>query len=554
MRKHVKEYIEELNKQDLSLEYECVNALQKTPWRINQFVLETIRAAWDGGDEWVGLPAKEAVPLPKYPFSKDPKYLDDDQQDEFKKFKGARNTIYNANARNMSKRIQVERTLQLAEEYAEIPEFYYVWQCDFRGRKYPVESFLSPQNADYSKALLEFSSSAIISNDDDAKWLAIHGANVFGVDKVSLEDREMWAYLNVDNAVDVYNDPIGCKWWQEADKPWQALAWCKEWAEYNEVRLRGFGEPYETRLPCASDGSCNGLQHLSAMLRDAEGGRAVNLTPCEDPQDIYTDVANKTEELLKADGSEMASHLLNIGICRKITKRSVMIVPYSGTRHACRQYIQDALVEKCAGNNPWGDDFFKPSMFLAGFVWEAINQVIVSAFLVMDYIKDIAKLYVDNDMPFRWQLPTNLIVNQHYENTKKKRIKTHLCGSLIALSYREVVEGDLDSRKTVSGASPNFVHSYDATALTMTVHECLKDGIIDYAMVHDSYGTHSPNMPQLNKRLREAFVKMYEEHDVLLNLYESAVTSLPQETLIPAPPSRGTLDLQDVLKSDYFFA
>jgi DNA-directed RNA polymerase len=231
-----------------------------------------------------------------------------------------------------------------------------------------------------------------------------------------------------------------------------------------------------------------------------------------------------------------------------------MIVPYSGTRHACRQYIQDALVEKCAGNNPWGDDFFKPSLFLSGFVWEAINQVIVSAFLVMDYIKDIAKLYVDCDKPFRWQLPTNLIVSQHYENTKKKRIKTHLCGSLIALSYREVIEGDLDSRKTVSGASPNFVHSYDATALTMTVHECLKDGIIDYAMVHDSYGTHSPNMPLLNKRLREAFVKMYEDNDVLLDLYESAVATLPQEVLIPAPPSRGTLDLQDVLKSDYFFA
>ena len=206
---------------------------------------------------------------------------------------------------------------------------------------------------------------------------------------------------------------------------------CKEWAEYNEVRLRGFGEPYETRLPCASDGSCNGLQHLSAMLRDSEGGRAVNLTPSDEPQDIYNDVARKTEELLRADGSEMAMHLLNIGVCRKLTKRSVMIVPYSGTRHACRQYIQDALVEKCAGNNPWGDDFFKPSLFLSGFVWEAINQVIVSAFLVMDYIKDIAKLYVDCDKPFRWQLPTNLIVSQHYENTKKKRIKTHLCLSLI---------------------------------------------------------------------------------------------------------------------------
>ena len=197
MRNHVKNYIEELSKQDLSLEYECVNALQKTPWRINEFVLETIRAAWDGGEEWVGLPAKESLPLPNYPFSKDPKYLDDDQQDEFKKFKATRNTIYNANARNMSKRIQVERTLQLAEEYLNIPEFYYVWQCDFRGRKYPVESFLSPQNAEYTKALLEFSSQTTIIHDGDAQWQDRHGDNVFGVDKGSREDREMWEYRKV---------------------------------------------------------------------------------------------------------------------------------------------------------------------------------------------------------------------------------------------------------------------------------------------------------------------------------------------------------------------
>ena len=57
MRNHVKNYIEELSKQDLSLEYECVNALQKTPWRINEFVLDTIRAAWDGGEEWVVVSA-----------------------------------------------------------------------------------------------------------------------------------------------------------------------------------------------------------------------------------------------------------------------------------------------------------------------------------------------------------------------------------------------------------------------------------------------------------------------------------------------------------------
>jgi DNA-directed RNA polymerase len=73
-------------------------------------------------------------------------------------------------------------------------------------------------------------------------------------------------------------------------------------------------------------------------------------------------------------------------------------------------------------------------------------------------------------------------------------------------------------------------------------------------MVHDSYGTHSPNMPLLNDKLREAFVEMYEENDVLQDLYDYAVTSLPVGTEVPPPPLKGTLDIRKVLESDYFFA
>jgi DNA-directed RNA polymerase len=552
MKQHVKDYITEFEQQDLTAEFRCVNALQKTPWRINQFVAQVLREAWDSGQEWEGLPPRDSIPVPPYPFSVDPKDLNEEQRAEFKEFKSKRNKVYNENGRNMSRRIQVERTIQLAEEYLAHDNFWFVWQCDFRGRKYPVESFLSPQNADYSKALLEFSNPVTMDTDEDAQWLAIHGANVFGVDKVSLVDREIWALSNTQNAIDVYEDPFANRWWQEADKPWQALAWCKEWAEWTFAK--GSGEPYETRLPCASDGSCNGLQHLSAMLRDAEGGRAVNLTPNREPQDIYADVAKRATELLEKESTLMARQLLEIGVCRKITKRSVMIVPYSGTRHACRAYIQEALADKCKGIDPWDGNYFQAALYLSGFVWQAISEVIVSAFEAMNYIKDIAKLYVENDLSFYWKTPTNIMVRQYYPNSKKKRVQSHLNGSIVRLSYREAEENSIDSRKMLSAASPNFVHSLDAAALTLTVDKCLDEGITDFAMVHDSYATHSPNMPRLNNELRAAFVAMYEENDVLMDLYAAAVAALPKGVVVPPPPQRGDLDLKDVLKSDYFFA
>tara|TARA_R110000782_G_scaffold268022_1_gene363962 strand:+ start:27 stop:674 length:648 start_codon:yes stop_codon:yes gene_type:complete len=214
----------------------------------------------------------------------------------------------------------------------------------------------------------------------------------------------------------------------------------------------------------------------------------------------------------------------------------------------------EALEEKCKGRNPWGDNFFQPSLYLSGFVWQAISEVIVSAFDAMKYIKEIAKLYVENGLSFSWETPTNLLVRQHYPNSTSKRVKSHLNGSLVSLRYRETDDTSIDKRKMLSGASPNFVHSLDAAALTITVSKCLDAGITDFAMVHDSYGTHSPNMPLLNDELRKAFVEMYEEHDVLLNLYTSAVAALPKEVLVPPPPAKGTLDLKEVLQSDYFFA
>ena len=90
--------------------------------------------------------------------------------------------------------------------------------------------------------------------------------------------------------------------------------------------------------------------------------------------------------------------------------------------------------------------------------------------------------------------------------------------------------------------------------MTFTVDKCLKEGIKDFAMVHDSYGTHSPNMVKLNDKLRESFVEMYRDNDVLQNLYDSAVSTLAEGTEVPEPPPRGTLNIEEVLQSDYFFA
>ena len=68
--------------------------------------------------------------------------------------------------------------------------------------------------------------------------------------------------------------------------------------------------------------------------------------------------------------------------------------------------------------------------------------------------------------------------------------------------------------------------------------------------MHDSFGTHATNIDVLCRVLRDAFITQYTPN-VLANLR----LQLIQETGIELPevPAQGTLRLQDVKYSRYFF-
>ena len=547
-------YYKVVDAADITEELDCVNILQETEWRINERVLEVMEQCWNSGSEWEGLPARDDLPLPAYPFSVEPSEMDEATQLEFKEWKRRRGKIHEHNTLTMSKRYQVHKTIDLAKEYLKYDSFFFQWQLDFRTRKYPRETFLSPQVADYGKSLLEFAIGMHITCPEDATWLAIHGANQFGVDKVSLVDREMWALSNTQNALDVYEDPFSCLWWQEADKPWAALAWCFEWAEYT-IAL-GEGREFITRLPCQADGSCNGIQHLSAMLLDEKGGKSVNLLPSDKPEDIYGDVAAMATVTLQVEadkGNEVAKQLLEVGVCRAIAKRPVMIVPYSGTKHACRDYVRQALIKKCNGSAPWGDNHTPAVLLATDHIWDAISSTITGARQVMDYITQIATEYGKYNTIMEWKTPTGFPVQQRYFKKKTRQCKVHLIDQVVKVDYDDEV-AVIDSRRYKSSSSPNFVHSMDACALTLTVNRCREAGILDFAMIHDSFGTYSPQMSLMSECLRESFVELYTSKDWLHELWIEAKRKLPTDANLPLPPKKGNLNLKEVLSSKYFFA
>src|SRR5690606_8580362 len=95
--------------------------------------------------------------------------------------------------------------------------------------------------------------------------------------------------------------PLEETWWATADDPWRFLAFCFEWQGLLSAHERG--ERYVSHLPCAMDGSCNGLQHFAALFRDEEGGRAVNVTPNPRPRDVYQMIADAVLAMLESESA-----------------------------------------------------------------------------------------------------------------------------------------------------------------------------------------------------------------------------------------------------------
>lgn len=526
---HRRDRLKLLEKANMPSVYKAVNAVQSTAWKINEPVLKVMQHLWSAKNDFGVLPEIIELELPPRPAN-----IDTDP-DVLKQWKRDASAVYTERVRQGSKRLNLKRTIDVADQYKG-RSLYYVYQCDFRGRLYAQGAGPNPQGTDYQKALLLFAEGKPIGKAG-VPWLYIHTANCFGVDKVSLAERIDWTIEHLDDIVSVTEDPLANRWWTEADQPWLFLAACYEVVGHTEK-----GEDFITHLPITVDGSCNGLQHYSAMLRDPVGGEATNLVPLATPQDIYGRVANVTvakDPTLKGI------------VTRSVAKRPVMVLPYGGTFASCKDYVRAAL--KDAGHR------FEPEREneIAMLVWNSIGDVVVAAKEGMAFLRKMASVMSKKKEHVSWVAPSGWPVLQQYFDLKRGRVLIKSSGKQVRMyvNYEPMLD-TVDGRRSGQGLPPNFVHSLDAAALVGMVDLALDQGITSFAVVHDSFGTLAPDMDMLGGCIRTSFVNMYLDHDVLEELRQrvaEAVGPRIAKNLEPVP-TKGKLDIHGVLESPFFFA
>lgn len=568
-------YMAKLDEADLSNVMAAVNAIQSTPWKINQRVLDVVYTIFEKGIHVGGIP--DLKPIPQLPRLAPP-YT----HDELKAHKQLMVLTMKKEARRRSLCLRAYAEFNTAKRYSKYERIYFPCNMDFRGRIYPIPVF-SFQGDDLSKGLILMQDVPPSTGEDKAEyWFRITGCNLFGNDKISFEEQLKWIEDHESIILSIAKEPLGDNmgFWTECDSPFQFLAWCFAYEEMLEYKRQNNGtKGWRCGIPIAFDGTCSGLQHYSAALRDELGGAAVNLRPAEKPQDIYALVADKVNEYLKADaehgdGDEyrpskredgatylhygtksLARQWLAYGVDRKVTKRCVMTLVYGSKQYGFKEHIISDTINPAISDGK-GDMFTATRQalgnYLAKLIWKGVSQVVVKAVDGMKWLQEIAGTVANTGVPVTWTTPMGLPVQQTYLELKMRVFKMRFL-STEKRWYTPETTGNISARKQAQGIAPNFVHSLDAAHLQWTVNECVKQGIHHFSMIHDSYATSPALADKLYHIVRQTFVEMYEQNDVLANFRADVLSSLIGIHDLPEPPEKGNLDIRQVLDSPYVF-
>lgn len=527
--KEHKQHIEAAGKSGAKF-VQAADAIQEVPLRINEWALGLVERAYKQGLNIGSIPPSKLPPKGRL-----------------------RSQIRSQQAAFLT-------DLHEAREYAQFEEVFLPASMDFRGRVY-AKPHLNHQRADYVKSLWLFTEGKPL-NQAGLAYLKIHLANCGDFEKMSkapFAKRLMWVAENQEKLVATARDPWVDLWWTQADSPFCFMAACHELANYLDNP-----EGYVCHLPVAIDGSCSGLQHYSAMLRDADGATYVSLVPDEEPADVYKEVANIVNELVRADGDDpLAQEWLKHKIDRKVTKRATMTLCYGSKQYGWRDQIMEDFMREYQKEVELGDreahPFSEPGKaagYMAKKLDVALRRTVKAAVEGMDWLQECASTLAAENKPVIWTTPVGFpVVNGYYEPIIKQVdivIKGKRKRQRLLLGYTD----KLKKTKQRSTIAPNLVHSYDACHLMMVALEAKRQGIDSFLLIHDSFGCLPTDMPLFANIVREKFVELYKNHDPFQAVHENALIALSekgQEKLTP-PPAKGSLDIEGVLQSQYAFA
>lgn len=420
-------------------------------------------------------------------------------------------------------------------------EFYLPVNMDFRGRIYYRTPWVTPQSGDLGKSLLRFPS--VKYADFHLEPVALHFSGLFGNDKLPVDERLAW-WGSLDGEM-----PEGAEYPLTFAAHWKLL----DGGRWDEI-------------PVQLDGTCNGLQHLSALMRDEEGGAQVNLTRGgSKPQDVYGKVAAEVLwQITLLQGNPDAEpcpewierlHAAGVEINRGLCKGPVMVLPYGGTLEAIRLAVKASVLSQLgvadgevSTSSPWhlveedGYGAFRERNLpdhplfnedirkLAGLIHKSITPAIPKAMACMDTLQRIGSWLGSRALAWRTGPSAltasntlgqgcdvagegGLWVTQAKSKSQRKQV------TMKGFHLPEVIQrltlvtqtNEVDPRAHRTGIVANFTHGLDASHLARAVVRFKELGGTCLGTIHDCVMVRPSEAALMHRALRETFMEMYLE-------------------------------------------
>lgn len=522
--------------------YKSLNALGSTPWAVNPFMYRAFSKT---------LKEEKLKNLLIPAYAKSAQQLEEAQKELNAMSSDTSVSRSEVNkCRKLIRSIERDR-LNLTQYYSLIDTFalslstngelfYLPHHLDFRGRVYPSVSFLSPHSEDSVRSLLMFwESKELGPNGFD--WLKYQLSSMYNKAKLDMQELLLFVDNNRHNILESAKDPFGgSMWWARGDNPWQSLALCHEIASI--WQYDGDVSKYKSRISVHQDGTCNGLQHYSALSGEVKAAESVNVLPSKRRHDVYSTVLSLVKESISQvymagqQDSELAKLVLPV-LNRKLIKQTVMTTVYGVTLYGAtkqiKNQIEDFLVSNPAFENRHDlkENSSRSASFIARHVLLSINELFKGAQLIQHWLvenctrsiqsfnsEDCSKSNVDffstkHYQPFMWTSLSGFPIVQYY----RKIPKGYITSTLQNLKVRKLNKlAPIDEQKLINAVAPNFIHSIDAIHLLMT-SLASQERKLTFAAIHDCFWTHASDVSDLSPLVREEFIRLHNSN-VLENL------------------------------------
>lgn len=433
--------------------------------------------------------------------------------------------------------------------------FYLTLFFDWRGRIYTETSYLTYQGNSLAKAMMSFKNGGLISEPEHFEVLLAYGASLYGLSKLSFDERVNWSITNFDKIVSMDENFI-----LSAEEPFLFISWSLEIkSNKDNIILK---TPYISHLPIQWDATCNGLQHLSLLCNDVELAKSVNIVSSnkiDKPLDVYSIILdyikNEINQLAKKE-PDIYGNLSKFPLSRKLIKKSIMTIPYSVTLIGVKEQLIENLTKV---KIPTGGTKFiyvydyhednqsfrlnnKELFILAKFIHNSIFNLHPKLKIFVNYWYQVTNLLTSYNLGLKWLVPNGLLINQKYVHFEKITLFYKLFSKNKQVTLRKPTD-KINLRKQKSGILPNLIHSLDACVLTLLTNKIITSGLnIPFYSVHDCFASTANNMFTLKTFYQHSLLDVYEDNKILKTIQKDINDYIKAQK----PNSKNDLEIPDL--------